>query len=79
MGGERGSQGGGGGPGAKKKRKVKGPNQDDVPSTDRNSPENVSQSQFFWLTACAFVVQITFYNAPQFVYIIFTFGVSLSV
>lgn len=45
MGGERGGGGGGGGgAGAKKKRKVKGVNQHDAHSTDRNSPINVSQS-----------------------------------
>ncbi|XP_070706234.1 golgin subfamily A member 2 isoform X2 [Pempheris klunzingeri] len=38
VGGERG--GGGGGAGAKKKRKVKGLNQHDAPSADRNSPDN---------------------------------------
>ncbi|KAM8828986.1 golgin subfamily A member 2 isoform 3-T3 [Spinachia spinachia] len=35
-----GGGGGGGGGGAKKKRKVKGLNQHDAPSTDRNSPDN---------------------------------------
>lgn len=45
VGGERGGGGGGGGgAGAKKKRKVKGVNQHDAHSTDRNSPINVSQS-----------------------------------
>ncbi|XP_042364747.1 golgin subfamily A member 2 isoform X3 [Plectropomus leopardus] len=39
VGGEKGG-GGGGGAGAKKKRKVKGLNQHDAPSTDRNSPDN---------------------------------------
>ncbi|XP_068608825.1 golgin subfamily A member 2 [Brachionichthys hirsutus] len=39
-GGEKSNQGGVGGAGAKKKRKVKGPNQQDVPTTDRSSPEN---------------------------------------
>ncbi|KAM3873866.1 LOW QUALITY PROTEIN: golgin subfamily A member 2 [Diretmus argenteus] len=38
VGGEKG--GGGGGAGAKKKRKVKGGNQPDTPSSDRNSPDN---------------------------------------
>uniref|UniRef100_A0A3P8TEU2 Golgin A2 n=1 Tax=Amphiprion percula TaxID=161767 RepID=A0A3P8TEU2_AMPPE len=42
VGGERGG-GGGGGAGAKKKRKVKGLSQLDAPSSDRNSPDNVSQ------------------------------------
>lgn len=45
VGGEKGG-GGGGGVGAKKKRKVKGPSQHDVSSTDRSSPENVSRRLF---------------------------------
>lgn len=44
---ERGSSTGGAG--AKKKRKVKGLSQPDAPSTDRNSPDNVSPSLFFLL------------------------------
>lgn len=46
VGGEKGGGGGGGGgggAGAKKKRKVKGLSQHDAPSSDRNSPDNVSQ------------------------------------
>lgn len=46
VGGEKGGGGGGGGAGAKKKRKVKGQSQNDAPSSDRNSPDNVSQSLF---------------------------------
>lgn len=48
VGGEKG--GGGGGAGAKKKRKVKGPSQHDVSSTDRSSPENVSCLPAFHLS-----------------------------
>lgn len=48
-----GDKGGGsvGGVGAKKKRKMKGPGQLDAPSSDRNSPVNVS----YGLTCLAFV------------------------
>ena len=42
MAGEKGSSTGGAG--AKKKRKVKGLSQPDVPLTDRNSPDKVSPS-----------------------------------
>ncbi len=63
VGGERGGGGGGGGAGAKKKRKVKGPSQHDAPSSDRNSPDSVSQSPSLsiYLPAChpALVGQIT--------------------
>lgn len=48
VGGEK-SGGGGGGAGAKKKRKVRGL---DAPSAERNSPDNVSQSQSFHLYSC---------------------------
>lgn len=41
VGGDKGG-GGVGGVGAKKKRKMKGPGQLDAPSSDRNSPVNVS-------------------------------------
>lgn len=44
--GERGSSTGGAG--AKKKRKVKGQSQTDAPSTDRNSPDDVSPSLLGW-------------------------------
>lgn len=57
VGGEKG--GGGGGAGAKKKRKVKGLNQHDAPSSDRNSPDNVSLSMYLPACNCALVGQIT--------------------
>lgn len=59
VGGERGA--GSGGAGAKKKRKVKGANQHDAHSTDRNSPINVSPSLSIGLPAhpSALIGQIT--------------------